>query len=92
MEILALGAKRTDVVKLITTEGMKLAIIGVAIGFALSLALSRVLSSVLIGVSPYDVPTLILVPLLLGVVAFVACLVPARRAAKVNPLVALRYE
>ena len=89
---MALGAKRTDVVKLITTEGMKLAMIGVAIGFALALALSRVLSSVLIGVSPYDVPTLILVPLLLAVVAFVACLVPARRAAKVNPLVALRYE
>jgi predicted permease len=89
---MALGAKRTDVVKLITTEGMKLAILGVVIGFALSLALSRVLSSVLIGVSPYDVPTLILVPVLLAVVAFVACLVPARRAAKVNPLVALRYE
>ena len=89
---MALGAKRADVVKLITTEGMKLAIIGVTIGFALSIALSRVLSSVLIGVSPYDIPTLILVPLLLAVVAFVACLVPARRAAKVNPLVALRYE
>ncbi len=89
---MALGARRADVLKLITSEGMKLAAIGVVIGFALSLALSRVLSSVLIGVSAYDVTTFILVPLLLAVVAFVACLVPARRATKVNPLVALRYE
>ena len=89
---MALGARRGDVLKLITSEGMKLAAIGVAVGFLLSLALSRVLSSVLIGVSSYDVTTFILVPLLLAVVAFVACLVPARRATKVNPLVALRYE
>jgi macrolide transport system ATP-binding/permease protein len=89
---MALGAKRVDVLRLITSEGMKLAAIGVAIGFVLSLALSRVLSSVLIGVSAYDVSTFIAVPLLLAVVALVACLVPARRAAKVNPLVALRYE
>ena len=89
---MALGARRADVLKLITSEGMKLAAIGVVIGFVLSLALSRVLSSVLIEVSAYDVTTFILVPLLLAVVAFVACLVPARRATKVNPLVALRYE
>lgn len=89
---MALGAKRVDVLRLITSEGMKLAAIGVAIGFVLSLALSRVLSSVLIGVNAYDVTTFIAVPLLLVVVALVACLVPARRAAKVNPLVALRYE
>jgi len=78
--------------KLITREGMKMAAIGVVLGFAISLALARVLSSVLIGVGAYDVTTFILVPLLLGVVAFLACLVPARRATKVNPLVALRYE
>jgi putative ABC transport system permease protein len=89
---MALGAKRADVLRLITTEGMKLAAIGVVIGFVLSLALSRVLSSVLIGVSAYDVTTFIVVPLLLAAVAFVACLVPARKATKVNPLVALRYE
>jgi len=89
---MALGARRADVLRLITNEGMKMATIGVVIGFALSLALARVLSAVLIGVSTYDVTTFVLVPLLLAAVAFVACLVPARRAAKVNPLVALRYE
>ncbi len=89
---MALGAKRGDVLRLITSEGMKLATIGVVIGFVLSLALARVLSSVLIGVSSYDVTTFVLVPVLLAAVALLACLVPARRAANVNPLVALRYE
>ena len=89
---MALGAKRADVLRLITSQGMRLAAVGVAIGFALSLALARALSAVLIGVSAYDVKTFALVPLLLGVVAFIACLVPARRATKVNPLDALRYE
>ncbi|MCU1267451.1 MAG: hypothetical protein JWM21_3769 [Acidobacteria bacterium] len=89
---MALGAKRADVLKMITIQGMKLAVIGIVIGFVLSLGLSRVLSSVLIGVSAYDMTIFIAVPLLLALVAFVACLVPARRATRVNPLVALRYE
>jgi putative ABC transport system permease protein len=89
---MALGANRGDVLKMIASQGMKLAVIGIAIGFAMSLALSRVLSSVLIGVGAYDVTIFIVVPLLLALVAFVACLVPARRATKVDPLVALRYE
>jgi putative ABC transport system permease protein len=89
---MALGAKRSDVLRLITSHGMKLATIGVAIGLVLSLALSRVLSSVLMGVSAYDAIVFITVPLLLGGVALLACLAPARRATKVNPLVALRYE
>jgi putative ABC transport system permease protein len=89
---MALGANRGDVLKMIASQGMKLAVIGIAIGFAMSLALSRVLSSVLIGVGAYDVTIFIVGPLLLALVAFVACLVPARRATKVDPLVALRYE
>jgi predicted permease len=89
---MALGAQRRDVLQLIATQGMRLALLGLLIGFALSLALARVLSSVLIGVSAYDLTTFVVVPLLLAVVAFIACLIPARRATEVNPLVALRYE
>jgi putative ABC transport system permease protein len=89
---MALGANRADVLKMITRQGMRLAAVGVGIGLLLSLALAQVLSSLLIGVSGYDVPTFILVPVLLAVVALVACYLPARRATKVDPLVALRYE
>jgi len=66
--------------------------VGLVIGLLLALVLVRVLSSVLIGVSGYDVGIFVLVPLLLAVVAFIACYLPARRATKVNPLIALRYE
>ena len=89
---MALGANRSDVMKMITRQGMRLAAVGVSIGLVLSLALARVLSSLLIGVSGYDVSTFILVPTLLAVVALLACYLPARRATKVDPLVALRYE
>ena len=89
---MALGAKRGDVLRMITIQGMKLAGIGIAIGFLMSLALARVLSSVLIGVSVNDVTIFSVVPLLLALVALIACVVPARRATKVDPLVALRYE
>ena len=89
---MALGANRADVMKMITRQGMKLAAIGVGIGLVLALALAQVLSSLLIGISGYDVTTFLLVPVLLAVVAFVASYLPARRATKVDPLVALRYE
>ena len=89
---MALGANRADVMKLITRQGMRLAAIGVGIGLALALGLAKVLSSLLIGVSGYDVTTFLLVPTLLGAVALLACYLPARRATKVDPLVALRYE
>jgi putative ABC transport system permease protein len=89
---MALGANRADVMKMITTQGMRLAAVGVVIGLLLALALAQVLSSLLIGVSGYDVTTFVLVPLLLAVVALIACYLPARRATKVDPLVALRYE
>jgi predicted permease len=89
---MALGANRGDVLKLITREGMRLALVGVVIGLLLALALAQVLSSLLIVISGYDVTTFVLVPVLLAGVALLACYLPARRATKVNPLVALRYE
>jgi len=89
---MALGASRKDVLQMITSQGMRLALIGAAIGLALALALAKVVSSLLIGISGYDVTTFVVVFGLLGVVAFVASLLPARRATKVDPMVALRYE
>jgi putative ABC transport system permease protein len=89
---MALGANRADVVKMITVQGMRLAVIGVVIGLLLSLALARALSSLLIGVSGYDVTTFVIVSGLLVFVALIACYLPARRATKIDPLVALRYE
>jgi len=89
---MALGARRAEVLKLITSQGMKLAAIGVAIGLVLALAVSRMLSAILIGISPYEALPFLVVPVLLGLVALIACLLPARRATKVDPLVALRYE
>ena len=89
---MALGANRTHVLKMITKQGMWLAGVGVVIGVLLSLGLVRLLSSLLIGVSGYDAGIFVLVPVLLVVVALLACYLPARRATRVNPLVALRYE
>ncbi|HEU4770258.1 MAG TPA: FtsX-like permease family protein, partial [Pyrinomonadaceae bacterium] len=89
---MALGADRSDVMKMITRQGMRLAAVGLGIGLVLALGLARVLSSLLIGVSGYDVTTFIVVPVLLAAVALVACYLPARRATKVDPLIALRYE
>lgn len=89
---MALGAQRFDVLKLITGQGMRLVIIGVAIGMIASFAVNRVLSSLLIGVGKSDVTTFIFISLLLFVIALVACYLPARRATKVDPLSALRYE
>ena len=89
---MALGATRAHVMKMITKQGMWLAGVGVVIGLVLALALVRVLSAVLIGVSGYDLGIFVLVPALLAAVALLACYLPARRATKVNPLIALRYE
>ena len=89
---MALGANRQDVLRLITTQGMRLAFVGGCLGVLLSLALVKVMSSLLIGISGYDVTTFVIVSALLTAVAFIACYLPARRATKVDPLVALRYE
>ena len=89
---MALGASRKDVLRMITSQGMRLALIGAVIGLALALALAKVVSSLLIGISGYDLTTFVVVSALLAAVAFVASLLPARRATKVDPLIALRYE
>lgn len=89
---MALGAQRRDVLRLMTTYGMTLAAIGVAIGLLMAFGLARALSSLLIGISVYDVTIFLVVPALLAAVAAAACFFPARRATKVDPLVALRYE
>ena len=89
---MALGASRHDVLKMITSQGMRLAIVGAGLGLVLALLLAKVMSSLLIGVSGYDVTTFVIVAVVLSVVAFVASYLPARRATKVNPLIALRYE
>jgi ABC-type lipoprotein release transport system permease subunit len=89
---MALGARISDVLKLVLRSGMSLALIGTAIGLAGAFAVTRVMSSLLFGVTPTDLATFTAVALVLLAVAFLACYIPARRATKVDPLVALRYE
>jgi putative ABC transport system permease protein len=89
---MALGAQRGDVLRMVVHQGMVPALIGMGLGIAGSLGLTRVLSSLLYGVRPDDPLTFVLVLLILGGVALVATFIPARRATKVDPMVALRYE
>jgi predicted permease len=88
----ALGATSHDVLMMILGQGLRTVLIGVVIGLAGSLAVTRAIQSLLFGVTPSDPLTLAAVMLLLVVVALLACYIPARRAAKVDPMVALRYE
>ncbi len=89
---MALGAERKDVLRLVLGRGLRLALIGIGIGLVGALVLTRFLTSLLFGVKPADPLTFTAVSLILIAVALLACLIPARRAAKVDPIMALRYE
>lgn len=88
----ALGAEGADVLGMIVKAGLRLVVVGMAIGIAVSFMLGRLIGAQLVRVSAYDPPTLAATTLLLAVTAAIACWVPARRAARVDPMVALRYE
>ena len=89
---MALGAKGSDVLRLVVRGGLRLALMGTAFGTAMSLLFGRIVAPQLVGVTAYDPPTLVAAIVLLMVTAAIASWIPARRAARVDPLVALRYE
>jgi putative ABC transport system permease protein len=89
---MALGAQRKDVLTLVLSEGMKLVLVGAVIGIAAALGLSRLMAGMLYGVSATDPLTFAAVPIVLLGVAMLACYIPARRAMRVDPMTALRYE
>jgi putative ABC transport system permease protein len=89
---MALGAQQSDLLGLIIKNGLLLTLIGVAIGLAIAFALTRLMTTLLFGVTPTDAITFASVSGFLILVALIACYIPARRATKVDPLVALRYE
>lgn len=89
---MALGAQAPDVLKLIVKQGMTPVVVGIAVGVAGALALTRLMSNLLFGVKPNDPLTFAAIAVLLAVVALLACYIPALRATKVDPMIALRYE
>jgi putative ABC transport system permease protein len=88
---MAIGAQRWDVLKLVLRQGMLLTLIGIVIGLVGALAISRIIASLLFGITPTDSLTLAVVSLIAAIAALLACLIPARRATRVDPMKALRY-
>ena len=89
---MALGAQTKDILRLVLRQGMRLTLIGIGLGLIASFAFTRLLTSLLFNIGTTDFLTYAVIPCLLGLVALLACFIPARRATKVDPLVALRYE
>jgi len=89
---MALGADADRVVRLLAASGVKLVLVGTVVGLVASLALARLLGDLLFGVETFDLLTFVAVPLVLGLTAVVAAYLPARRAARLNPVTALRAE
>jgi putative ABC transport system permease protein len=89
---LALGARPRDVLSMVLGQGARLAATGIGVGIAGALAMTRVMAALLFGVSPRDPVTLIILAIALSAVALLACYIPARRATRVDPIRALRYE
>jgi predicted permease len=89
---LALGAQRVSVLRMVLSQGLRLAVVGVTLGVGAAIAFTRLLKGLLFGISATDPLTFVVIALVLVAVALLACWIPARRATKVDPLVALRYE
>jgi len=89
---LALGAKRADVLEMVVSTGLRLVVVGIVVGIAVSSILGRAMGTQLVGVTTYDPATLGATTLLLTIAAAIACWIPARRAARVDPMVSLRYQ
>jgi putative ABC transport system permease protein len=89
---MALGAQRRDVVRMVLGEGLRVALLGVAVGIAAALGLTHLMTQMIFGVRAVDPLTFAGVAILLTFVALAACYIPARRAMRVDPIVALRYE
>jgi putative ABC transport system permease protein len=89
---MALGAQQREVLELVMRRGLKLVLAGLGLGLVGSLVVTQFLASLLFAVSPTDLPMFVAVSLVLGVVALLACYIPAQRAAKVDPIVSLRCE